>query len=98
MSKQKISKWGKEGGGGVATQKTEKKQSHIEICGSVPFFFGIFWVFSVFFGIFRYSSVFCGTVSVFFGLNFDNKFQPFKNHVNNEILGGQERPNNKLNA
>ena len=37
---------------------------------------------------------FCGTFSVFFRLNFDKKFQPFKNHVNNEILGGQELPNN----
>ena len=36
--------------------------------------------------------------SVFFGLNFDKKFQPFKNHVNNDVLGGQELPNNTLNA
>ena len=36
--------------------------------------------------------------SVFFGLNFDKKFQSFKNHVNNEVLGGQELPNNTLNA
>ena len=34
----------------------------------------------------------------FFGLNFDKKFQPFKNHVNNEVSGGQEPPNNALNA
>ena len=34
-------------------------------------------------------SVFCGTFSVFFGLNFDKKFQPFKNYVNNEVLGAK---------
>ena len=34
----------------------------------------------------------------FFGLNFDKKFQPFKNHVNNEVSGGQKFPNNTLNA
>ena len=34
----------------------------------------------------------------FFGLNFDKKFQSFKNHVNNEVSGGQELPNNTLNA
>ena len=64
-------------------------------------FFSVFFrYFSVFFGFFRYFSVFCGTFSVFsvfFGLNFDKKFQPFKNHVNNEVLGGQEWPNNTLN-
>ena len=54
------------GGGGVATQKTEKT--------SPKFIWFIF------------------------GLNFDKKFQPFKNHVNNEVLGGQELPNNTLNA
>ena len=31
--------------------------------------------------------------SVFFGLNFDKKFQPFINHVNNEVLRSQELPN-----
>ena len=31
-------------------------------------------------------------------MNFDKKFQSFKNHVNNEILRGQELPNNTLNA
>ena len=51
--------------------------------------------FAVALGFFRF---FCGTFSVFFGLNFDKKFQPFKNHVNNEVLGGQELPNNTLNA
>ena len=88
--------------GGVATQKKPKKTSpKFEICGSVRFFsvfFGFFRFFSVFFGIFRFFSVFCGTFSVFFGLNFDKKFQSFKNHVNNEVLGGQELPNNILNA
>ena len=54
--------------------------------------------FAVAFGFFQYFSVFCGTFSVFFGLNFDKKFQSFKNHVNNEVLGGQELPNNILNA
>ena len=65
-------------------KKPKKTSPKFEICGSVRFF--------------RYFSVFCGTFSVFFGLNFDKKFQPFKNHVNNEILGGQELPNNTLNA
>ena len=55
--------------------------------------FGFFRFFLVFFGFF---SVFCGTFSVFFGLNFDKEFQSFKNHVNNEVLGGQELPNNIL--
>ena len=63
------------GGGGCnpkKPKKTEKKTSpKFEICGSVRFFFRLFSVFS---GIFRY----------FFGLNFDKKFQSFKNHVNNE--------------
>ena len=31
-------------------------------------------------------------------MNVDKKFQPFKNHVNNVVLGGQELPNNTLNA
>ena len=85
-------------GGGCNPKKTEKNEKKpkktspkFEICGSVRFF-------SVFFGFFRYFSVFCGTFSVFFGLNFDKKFQSFKNHVNNEVLGGQELPNNILNA
>ena len=42
--------------------------------------------FAVAFGIFR-------TFSVFFGLNFDKKFHPFKNHVSNDVLRGQELPN-----
>ena len=94
-------------------QKKPKKKTSpkFEICGSVRFFsvfFGIlrlfsvfcgtFSVFSVFCGTFSVFSVFCGTFSVFFGLNFDKKFQSFKNHVNNEVLGGQELPNNIPNA
>ena len=75
-------------GGGLQPKKkpkkTEKTSPKFEICGSVRFF--------------RLFSVFCGTLSVFFGLNFDKKFQSFKNHVNNEVLGGQELPNNILNA
>ena len=71
---------------GVATQKEPKKPEK----KTVPNL-----KFAVAFGFFRF---FCGTFSVFFGLNFDKKFQPFKNHVNNEILGGQELPNNTLNA
>ena len=72
------------GGGGCNPKKTKKPVPNLE--------------FAVAFGFFRYFSVFCGTFSVFFGLNFDKKFQPFKNHVNNEIWGGQELPNNTLNA
>ena len=48
-----------------------------------------------FFGIFRF---FCGSFSVYFGLNFEKKFQAFKNYVNNEVLRGQELPNNTPNA
>ena len=70
-------------------KKNRKKTSpKFEICGSVRFF-------SAFFGFFRFFVV---LFRVFFGLNFDKKFQPFKNHVNNEVLGGQELPNNILNA
>ena len=81
------------GGGGLQPKKNPKKTSpKFEICGSVRYFSGFFFgFFPVFFGFFRF---FCGTFSVFFGLNFDKKFQSFKNHVNNEILGGQELPNN----
>ena len=98
--------------GGVATQKKPKKTEknrkkpvpNLKFAVAFGFFrfflvfFGFFRFFSVFFGIFRFFSVFCGTFSVFFGLNFDKKFQSFKNHVNNEVLGGQELPNNILNA
>ena len=83
------------GGGGVATQKNRKKPKKKPVPNlkfAVAFgFFSVFWYFSVFFGILWY---FFG----FFGLNFDKKFQPIKNHVNNEILGGQELPNNTLDA
>ena len=76
------------GGGGGCNPKIPKKNSpKFEICGSLRYF-----------SFFRYFSVFCGTFSVFFGLKFDKKFQPFKNHVNNEVLGGQKLPNNTLNA
>ena len=96
--------------GGVATQKKPKKKPKKPVPNlkfAVAFaFFGFFRFFSAFFGFFRFFfgifrfffSVFCGTFSVFFGLNFDKKFQSFKNHVNNEVLGGQELPNNLLNA
>ena len=95
--------------GGVATQKkpkkTEKKRKkpvpNLKFAVAFGFFsvfFGFFRFFRFFFGIFRFFSVFCGTFSVFFGLNFDKKFQSFKNHVINEVLGGQELPNNILNA
>ena len=69
-------------GGGVATEKKPKK--------TVPNL-----KFAVAFGFFRF---FCGTFLVFFGLNFDKKFQPFKNHVNNVVLGGQELPNNTFDS
>ena len=44
-------------------------------------FFRFFRCYSVFF------SVFFGFLWYFFCLNFDKKFQPFKNGVNNEALG-----------
>ena len=31
-------------------------------------------------------------------MNFDKKFQSFKNQVNHEVLGGREFPNNTFNA
>ena len=88
--------------GGLQPKKPKKNRKKtspaFEICGSVRFFFVFFRFFFGFFGIFRFFSVFCGTFSVFFGLNFDKEFQSFKNHVNNEVLGGQELPKNILNA
>ena len=73
-----------EGEAGVATQKTRKNEKKnnpmFKICGSLRLF-GSFPVFRC-------------TFLVSFGLNFDKKFQPFKNHVNNEVLRGQELPNN----
>ena len=76
-------------GGGLQPKKNRKKTEKTEK-KTVPNFkfavaFGIFRIFSVFFGIFWFFSVFCGTFSVFFGLNFDKRFQSFKNHVNNEV-------------
>ena len=78
------------------TERNRKKKPVPNLKFAVAF--GFFRFFSVFFGFFRFFSVFCGTFSVFFGLNFDKKFQSFKNHVNNEVLGGQELPDNILNA
>ena len=75
---------------GVATQKKPKKTvpnlKFAVAFGFFRFFSVFFGFFSAFFGFFG----FCGTFSVFFGLKFDKKFQSFKNHVNNEVLGGQE--------
>ena len=83
------------GGGGVATKKTQKKPKkpvpHLKFAVAFGFF-------SFFFGIFRFFFGFLWYFFGFFGLNFDKKFQPFKNHVNNEISRGQELPNNTLNA
>ena len=73
------------------TKETEKTTPKFEICCSLRGFFRFFRPFSVFFGFLWY---FFG----FFGLNFDKKFQSFKNRVNNEVLGGQELPNNTFNA
>ena len=84
--------------GGVATQKTEKNRKKPVPNLKFAVAFGFFSVFFGFFGFFRFFSVLCGTFSVFFGLNFDKKFQSFENHVNNEVLGDQELPNNILNA
>ena len=88
--------------GRLQPKKPKKTSPKFEICGSVRFFFGFFFryfsFFFGFFGIFRFFSVFSGTFSGFFGLNFDKKFWPFKNHVNIKVLGGQELPNNTLNA
>ena len=76
-------------GEGVAITKkkpkeTEKTSPKFEICCSLRFFCFFFGFLWYFFG--------------FFGLNFDNKFQSFKNRVNNEVLRGQELPNNTFNA
>ena len=50
--------------------------------------------FAVALGFFGFFSVFF----VFFGLNFDEKLQPFKNHVNNKVLRGQELLSNISNV
>ena len=75
-------------GDGVATQEkpneTEKTSPKFEICCILRFFSAFFGFLWYFFG--------------FFGLNFDKKFQSFKNQVNNDVLGGQELPNNTFNA
>ena len=74
------------GGGGCNPKKSEKNRKkpvpNLKFAVAFGFFFRYFVV------LFRF----------FFGLTFDKKFQPFKNHVNNEILGGQELSNNTLNA
>ena len=54
--------------------------------------------FAVAFGFFVFFFGFLWYFFGFFGLNFDNKFQSFKNRVNNEVLRGQELPNNTFNA
>ena len=51
-----------------------------------------FCFFLVFFGF----SVFVAYFFGFFGSELRQKFHPFKNHVNNEVLGGPELPNNTL--
>ena len=48
----------------------------------------VFFVISMFFRYF-YDLRF----SAFFGLNFDQIFKPFENHVTTEALKGQELPN-----
>ena len=75
------------GGGDCDPKKPEKKQI---LKFAVAFVF-----FPVFFGFFRF---FLWYFFCFFGLYFDKKFQPFKTHVNNEVLRGQESPNNTHNA
>ena len=86
--KQRTSKFNRHstmGGGGRGkggcNPKTEKKKikddknsAKIEICCSLR----IFRFFSVFLG-------FCGTFSVYFGLNLYKKFEPFYNHVTSEV-------------
>ena len=74
----------------VATQKTKKnpkKKTVPNLKFAVAFGF-----FRVFLGIFRFFVVLFGFYSVLFGLNFDKKFQAFKNHVNDEVLGSLELP------
>ena len=79
------------GGGGLQPRKTEKKKPKKTEKKTVPNL-----KFAVVFGFFRFFLFLFGFLwcfLVFFGLNFDKKFQPFKSHVNNEFLGGQELPN-----
>ena len=83
------------GGGGLQPKTKPKKPKKPVPNLKFAVAFGFFrFFFSIFFGFFGFLWYFFG----FFGLNFDNKFQPFKDHVNNEILGGQEQPNNTLHA
>ena len=82
-------------------KKTEKTVPNLKFAVAFGFFryFSAFFVF--FFGYFRYFSgffsVFCGTFSVFRS-ELRQEIPVIKNHVNNEVLGGQELPNNILNA
>ena len=76
------------GGGGCNPKKPKKieKKPVPNLKFVVAFgFFGFFRYFLVFF---RFFSVFFGFLWYFFGffgLNFDKKFQPIKNHVKNEV-------------
>ena len=70
----------------VTQQKPEKNSHNFEIFCSLWFFFSVFFGFFVV--VFRF----------FFRCEIRQEIQPFKNHVNNEILRGQELPNNTLNA
>ena len=72
-------------------KKPKKPLQNLKFAVAFGVSFRFFRPFSVFFGFLWY---FFG----FFGLNFDKKFQSFKNRVNNEVLGGQELPNNTFNA
>ena len=84
--------WGR---GGLQPKKTEKNRKkpvpNLKFAvafGFFGFFSAFFGFFSVFFAVFRFFSVFFGFLWYFFGffgLNFDKKFQSFKNHVNNEV-------------
>ena len=78
-------------GGRNYPKKPKKPLPNLKFAVAFGVFFRFFRPFSVFFGFLWY---FFG----FFGLNFDKKFQSFKNRVNNEVLGGQELPNNTFNA
>ena len=68
------------GGGGLQPKKTEKTGKKTE--KTSPKFEVC--------GSLRFSRCFVVLFRFFFGPNFDKKFQPFKNHVNNEVLGGQD--------
>ena len=68
-------------GGGGGRLQPKKPVPNLKF-SVFSFFFFVFFGFFVFFPVlFRF---------------FRQEFQPFKNHVNNEVLGGQELPNNTL--